>query len=116
MGIDLASLAHSPVPAANTGKVVFADQLGIYGGTIVIDHGLGLFSMYSHLSQLSASVGQVVEKGQIIGATGQTGLAGGDHLHFGIMIHQTFVNPVEWWDGQWVKNNITSKIEAVSKQ
>ena len=99
MGIDLASLAHSPVPAANTGKVVFADQLGIYGGTIVIDHGLGLFSMYSHLSQLSASVGQVVEKGQIIGATGQTGLAGGDHLHFGIMIHQTFVNPVEWWDG-----------------
>ena len=114
MGIDLASMAHSPVPAANSGKVVFSDKLGIYGGTIVIDHGLGLFSMYSHLSHMAASEGQMVTKGEIIGATGQTGLAGGDHLHFGMMIHHTFVNPVEWWDGKWVLNNISSKIEAVS--
>lgn len=114
MGVDLASLANSPVPAANSGKVVFSGKVGIYGGTIVIDHGLGLFSMYSHLSQMTASEGQTVAKGEIIGATGQTGLAGGDHLHFGMMVHHTFVNPVEWWDGQWVKNNITSKIEAVN--
>ena len=115
MGIDLASLAQSPVPVANSGKVVLVDTIGIYGGTIVIDHGLGLFSMYSHLSQMTASEGQMVKKGDIIGATGLTGLAGGDHLHYGIMIHHTFVNPVEWWDPQWVRNNITSKLEAVSK-
>ncbi|WP_054031993.1 M23 family metallopeptidase [Desulfatitalea tepidiphila] len=114
MGIDLASLAQSPVPAANSGKVVFAGTIGIYGGTIVIDHGLGLFSMYSHLSQMTATEGRMVSKGDIIGATGVTGLAGGDHLHYGIMIHHTFVNPMEWWDGQWVRNNITSKLEAVA--
>lgn len=113
MGIDLASVAHSPVPAANSGKVVFSGKIGIYGGTIVIDHGLGLFSMYSHLSQMAASDGQMVAKGEIIGATGQTGLAGGDHLHFGMMVHQTFVNPVEWWDAEWIGNNVTGKIAAL---
>jgi murein DD-endopeptidase MepM/ murein hydrolase activator NlpD len=115
MGIDLASLERAPVPAANTGKVVFSENLGIYGGTVVIDHGMGLFSMYSHLSQMVVSPGQMVRKGDTIGNTGVSGLAGGDHLHYGMLVHQTWVNPIEWWDAQWIRNNISAKIEAVKK-
>ncbi|OIN95704.1 MAG: hypothetical protein AUJ48_02645 [Deltaproteobacteria bacterium CG1_02_45_11] len=115
LGIDLASLTHSPVPAANRGKVVFTDPLGIYGKTIIIDHGFGLFSMYSHLSGIDVQKEQIVSKGEIIGRTGSTGLAGGDHLHFGIFIHNTFVNPIEWWDAVWIKNNITTKIDEFVK-
>jgi len=110
LGIDLASLARSPVPAANTGKVVFSDNLGIYGNTIVIDHGFGLFSMYSHLSERNVQAGQMVSRGEIIARTGSTGLAGGDHLHFSMLVHETFVNPVEWWDSSWIENNVSSKI------
>jgi hypothetical protein len=114
MGVDLASVSQSPVPAANNGKVVFAENLGIYGRTVIIDHGFGLFSMYAHLSQVNAENGQNVSKGDVIGRTGITGLAGGDHLHFGMFIHNTFVNPLEWWDNAWIQNNISSKIETVS--
>ena len=113
LGIDLAAVAHSPVPSSNSGKVVFTGYLGIYGKTVVIDHGFGLFSTYSHLSAFSVEQGQVVSKGETIGRTGSTGLAGGDHLHFGIMVHNTFVNPVEWWDAVWIKNNISTKIGTV---
>ena len=114
LGVDLASSAHSPVPASNGGKVAFAENLGIYGKTVMIDHGFGLFSTYSHLSALDVKQGQMVTKGEIIGRTGSTGMAGGDHLHFGILVHNTFVNPVEWWDSAWIKNNISNKIETVA--
>jgi murein DD-endopeptidase MepM/ murein hydrolase activator NlpD len=115
LGVDLASVAHSPVPASNRGKVVFMDYLGIYGKTIILDHGFGLFSMYSHLSSYNLNVkkDKIVSKGEIIGNTGVTGLAGGDHLHFGMLVHKTFVNPVEWWDAGWIDNNIMSKIRTV---
>jgi murein DD-endopeptidase MepM/ murein hydrolase activator NlpD len=113
LGIDLAAVAHSPVPASGKGKVAFAGYIGIYGKTVIIDHGFGLFSTYSHLSALDVKEGQIVSKDEIIGRTGSTGLAGGDHLHFGILVHNTFVNPVEWWDGIWIKNNIIDKIETV---
>jgi murein DD-endopeptidase MepM/ murein hydrolase activator NlpD len=113
MGVDLASLAHSPVPAANSGIVLFADGLGIYGQTVVLDHGVGLFSMYSHLSQIAVKPGERMEKGQVLGQTGSTGLAGGDHLHFSMIVHDTFVDPIEWWDPAWIKNTITAKLEAV---
>ncbi len=115
MGIDLASVAQSPVFASNTGKVVFAEGLGIYGKTVIIDHGFGLFSMYSHLSSFNVRKDQMVPKGEIIGRTGVTGLAGGDHLHFGMLVHNTFVNPVEWWDASWIKNNISDKIDELVK-
>ncbi len=114
LGIDLASLANSPVPAANSGVVVFAGPLGIYGGTTIIDHGLGLFSMYSHLSFIAVKAGDPIAKGAILGRTGSTGLAGGDHLHFSMLINDTFVNPVEWWDEKWIQNNVLSKIEQVT--
>lgn len=113
LGIDLASLENSPVPAANSGKVVFAGGIGIYGRTIIIDHGFGLFSLYAHLSKIDTAVGQMVAKGDHIGLTGKTGLAGGDHLHFSILVHHTFVNPVEWWDLKWIKDNILTKIDSV---
>jgi murein DD-endopeptidase MepM/ murein hydrolase activator NlpD len=113
LGVDLASLKRSPVPAANNGVIVFADRLGIYGRTVFIDHGFGLFSMYAHLNQIAVKAGQKISKGDILGKTGNTGLAGGDHLHFSILIHDTFVNPVEWWDAAWIKNNISSKIDMV---
>ncbi len=113
LGLDLASVAHSPVPSSNSGKIVFAGYLGIYGKTVVIDHGFGLFSTYSHLSAFDVKQGQVIAKGEVIGRTGSTGLAGGDHLHFGIIVHNTFVNPVEWWDATWIKNNISTKIETI---
>jgi murein DD-endopeptidase MepM/ murein hydrolase activator NlpD len=114
LGLDLASVTHAPVPAANNGIVVFSGLLGIYGRTILIDHGFGLFSMYAHLNRSDVNNGQHVSKGEIIGRTGSTGLAGGDHLHFSILVHRTFVNPIEWWDADWIENNISSKIEAVA--
>jgi hypothetical protein len=114
MGVDLASVARSPVSASNTGKVAFSGYMGIYGKTVIIDHGFGLFSMYSHLSDFSVKKGQMVSKGELIGHTGTTGLAGGDHLHFGMLVHDTFINPVEWWDASWIKNNISGKINTVT--
>ncbi len=111
LGIDLASIRQSPIPAANSGKVVFTGSLGIYGNTIIIDHGLGLFSLYAHLSSFSCDQGQAVTRGDTIGRTGSSGMAGGDHLHFSMLVHNTFVNPVEWWDEKWILNNISGKLE-----
>jgi murein DD-endopeptidase MepM/ murein hydrolase activator NlpD len=106
-GIDLASTAHAPVEAANHGTVVHADALGIYGNTIIIDHGQGIFSSYSHLGTMDVEVGRKVRKGETIGRTDTTGLAGGDHLHFGIFVGREFVNPQEWWDPHWIQDNVT---------
>ena len=113
MGIDLASTSHSPVPAANSGRVAYQGTNGIYGKTVAIDHGFGLFSIYSHLSRIHVKEGDRIEKGDTLGVTGTTGLAGGDHLHFGMMIHHVFVNPIEWWDKSWIHNNITAKIQTI---
>ena len=110
LGFDLAKLAHSPIPASNDGKVVWADDLGIYGNCVVIDHGFGLQSFYGHMSEFLVKKGDMVKKGQIIGKTGETGLAGGDHLHFGMQVDGVQVNSVEWWDPHWVKDRILSKL------
>ena len=106
LGEDLASLVNSPVPAANNGVVVLAEPLGIYGNTVILDHGLGVFSSYSHLSQIDVKVGDKVAKGAVVGKTGTTGLAGGDHLHFAINLQGEFVDPVEWWDAHWLKDQV----------
>ena len=115
LGIDLASTSNAPVKAANSGRVIFAQFVGIFGNTVIIDHGLGLCSLYSHLNEISVNKGDMVKRGDDIGFTGMTGLAGGDHLHFSMIVHNVFVNPVEWWDGSWIKNNITSKIDFVKQ-
>jgi murein DD-endopeptidase MepM/ murein hydrolase activator NlpD len=113
LGIDLASTANAKVTAANGGRVIMAEAVGIFGNSVIIDHGFGLASLYSHLNEITVNKGDEVSKGDVIGMTGLTGLAGGDHLHFSMIVHNVFVNPVEWWDAVWIKNNVTSKIEAV---
>lgn len=113
LGIDLASTGHSPVPAANNGRVALAEYVGIYGKTVILDHGFGLLSMYGHLSRIQVEKDQVVSKGDVIGFTGTTGLAGGDHLHYSMMVGHTFVNPIEWWDPIWIKHNVTDKLETM---
>lgn len=115
MGIDIASTAQAPVGAANAGRVILAEPVGIFGNTVIIDHGFGLASLYSHFSFMAVGVGDMVNKGDVIGNTGVTGLAGGDHLHFSMIVHNVFVNPLEWWDTSWIQNNIISKIDAVKK-
>lgn len=113
LGLDLASNAQADIPAGNRGVVILTEQIGIYGQTVMIDHGYGLFSMYSHMSSTCVKVGQIVERGEIIGKTGLTGLAAGDHLHLSFLIHQTFVNPIEWLDAKWIKDNITDKLLVI---
>jgi murein DD-endopeptidase MepM/ murein hydrolase activator NlpD len=114
LGIDLASTKQAEVHAANRGKVVFADYLGIYGNTIILDHGQGVFTLYSHLSAIDSAVGDLKEKGALIGRTGNTGMAGGDHLHFSVLVNGIFVNPIEWWDKQWLQLNIEDILNAGS--
>jgi murein DD-endopeptidase MepM/ murein hydrolase activator NlpD len=113
LGVDLASVANSPVEASNHGRVIYADRLGIYGLTVVLDHGQGLSSLYGHLSRIDVTPGREVRKGEILGLTGQTGLAGGDHLHFSIMVNGIYVNPIEWWDNKWIEDNVNKKLALV---
>ena len=113
-GYDLASTRAAPIPAANSGRVIFAGDLGIYGDCVLVDHGLGLTSLYAHLSRLDVAVGDRVKKGQTLGLSGATGLAGGDHLHFAILVGNTYVDPLEWWDPKWVHSNVDARIAAAA--
>jgi murein DD-endopeptidase MepM/ murein hydrolase activator NlpD len=110
LGLDLASTEHAPVPAANSGRVIFAGWLTIYGNAVIVDHGYGLVSLYGHMSALDVTPGQVVRKGQRLGTSGSTGLAGGDHLHLEIFIQGKSVDPLEWLDEHWIRDNIGSKL------
>jgi murein DD-endopeptidase MepM/ murein hydrolase activator NlpD len=112
LGFDLASIAGNPVVAANRGKVLFADELGIYGNCVILDHGLGVQSLYAHLSSIEVKAGQMVEKEQVLGRSGMTGLAGGDHLHFTMLVNGHMVNPVEWWDSHWIEDRILRKLRV----
>ena len=100
----------TPIVAANRGKVLFADELGIYGNCVIIDHGMGVQSLYAHLSSIEVKAGQDVEKEQTLGRSGMTGLAGGDHLHFTMLVNGHMVNPVEWWDSHWIEDRILRKL------
>lgn len=113
-GYDLAATARAPITASNDGRVVYSGELGIYGECIVIDHGLGVASLYGHLSQRDAPVGVSVRKDEKLGLSGATGLAGGDHLHFAMLVGETYVDPVEWWDPKWVKSHIEVRLPAPS--
>jgi murein DD-endopeptidase MepM/ murein hydrolase activator NlpD len=110
MGVDLASTQNAPVEAANNGIVLYAGYLGIYGNMVILDHGLGISTHYAHMNSIKVKPGQVVKKGEIIGNTGMTGFAGGDHLHYGMMVGNKFVNPIEWWDPHWIKDNVEGKL------
>ena len=115
LGFDLASLKLAAVPAAAAGRVAFVGALGIYGTTVVLDHGLGLFTLYGHLSSTAMTNGATVARGDTIGKTGDTGLAGGDHLHFSAMIHGIHVDPVEWWDAHWITDHVDARLAEFPK-
>jgi murein DD-endopeptidase MepM/ murein hydrolase activator NlpD len=105
-GYDLAHLNGSKVSASNRGKILFSGDLGIYGNTILIDHGMGITTLYGHLSSIHVSKNMDVMKDQIIGLTGSSGLAGGDHLHYEIRVAGKAVTPKEWMDPNWFKTRI----------
>jgi murein DD-endopeptidase MepM/ murein hydrolase activator NlpD len=110
LGYDLSVTKNDPVEAANSGTVVFTGDLGLYGNAVIIDHGLGLFTLYGHLSSIDVKPGEAIATRQIIGKTGETGFAGGDHLHYGVYLDGVAVLPVEWWDPKWIRDNIDPKI------
>jgi murein DD-endopeptidase MepM/ murein hydrolase activator NlpD len=109
LGFDLAVTANVPIAAAQRGNVLHADYLGIYGNCVIVDHGLGVQSLYAHLSSMEVKPGDKVEKGQTLGRSGMTGLAGGDHLHFTMLVNGQAVNPVEWWDTKWMQDRVFRK-------
>jgi murein DD-endopeptidase MepM/ murein hydrolase activator NlpD len=110
LGFDLAVTAHVPVAAANEGVVLNASWLGIYGNCVIIDHGVGVQSLYGHLQSFDVKVGDKVTRGQTIGRSDSTGLAGGDHLHFTMLVGGRMVNPVEWWDPHWMQDRVDRKL------
>lgn len=110
LGFDLSDVQNAPVIAANDGRVVWASDLGIYGNCIVVDHGYGLQSIYGHLRQIDVKVGDAVKRSQKMGIAGETGLAGGVHVHFSMQIDGVQTNPREWWDEHWIKDRILSKL------
>jgi murein DD-endopeptidase MepM/ murein hydrolase activator NlpD len=114
LGFDLARVVHSPVVAANAGKVLYAAPLGIYGNCVILDHGMGVQSLYGHLSSFTVQAGQTVTKEQELGKSGMTGMAGGDHLHFTMLVNGQMVNPVEWWDAHWIQDRILRKLREAS--
>jgi murein DD-endopeptidase MepM/ murein hydrolase activator NlpD len=116
LGYDLSVTKHYAAEAANSGVVAFVGDLGIYGNTVIIDHGLGLFTLYSHLSSIDVKDGEQIKQRQPLGKTGETGLAVGDHLHFGVYLHGVPILPVEWWDEKWIRDNVQPKIEGRSSE
>lgn len=112
VGFDLSVTKHYPIEASNDGKVVLADYFGIYGNTVIIDHGAGLMSLYGHLSSIDVKPGQMVKRKQAVGKSGETGLAGGDHLHFGMFLHGVPVDPREWWDAKWIQDHVLDRLKS----
>jgi murein DD-endopeptidase MepM/ murein hydrolase activator NlpD len=111
LGYDLAVTQHIGVEASNDGRVVYAAPLGIYGNCIVIDHGYGLQTIYGHLSQINVHEGDMVKQGQVMGLSGQTGMAGGDHIHFAMQLDGIQIDPKEWWDPHWIKDHIAKRVD-----
>jgi hypothetical protein len=114
LGFDLAVTRRIPVLAAHNGIVLHAGDLGIYGNAVLLDHGLGVQSLYAHLSSIDVKTADRVDRGRQLGRSGMTGLAAGDHLHFTMLVGGRAVNPVEWWDPKWMQDRVLRKIrEAV---
>ena len=111
LGYDLAVTQHVGVEASNDGKVVYAAPLGIYGNCVVLDHGYGLQTIYGHLSRIDVHEGDMVKQGQVMGLSGMTGMAGGDHIHFAMQLDGVQIDPKEWWDAHWIKDHIARRVE-----
>jgi murein DD-endopeptidase MepM/ murein hydrolase activator NlpD len=111
LGYDLAVTQHVGVQASNDGKVVYAAPLGIYGNCIVVDHGYGLQTIYGHLSRIDVHEGDIVKQGQVMGLSGMTGMAGGDHIHFAMQLDGVQIDPKEWWDRHWIQDHIAKRVD-----
>jgi murein DD-endopeptidase MepM/ murein hydrolase activator NlpD len=111
LGYDLAVTQHVGVEASNDGRVVYAAPLGIYGNCIVVDHGYGLQTIYGHMSHIEVHVGDLVKRGQIMGQSGMTGMAGGDHIHFAMQLDGVQIDPKEWWDSHWIQDHIAKRVD-----
>ena len=111
LGYDLAVTQHVGVEASNDGRVVYAAPLGIYGNCIVVDHGYGLQTIYGHLSQIAVHEGDMVKRGQVMGTSGQTGMAAGDHIHFAMQLEGIQIDPKEWWDPHWIKDHVAKRVD-----
>ena len=92
LGTDFRAAVGVPIPATNRGKVLYAGDLFYTGWTVIIDHGLDIFSVYGHLSELKTETGSIVNIGDIIGLSGSTGRSSGPHLHWGLKIHGHYVD------------------------
>ena len=114
VGFDLSVVQQYPIESANDGVVIYADYLGIYGNCVLVDHGYGLVSLYGHLSSIDVKPGQSVKKKQALGRSGETGLAAGDHLHFGLFLQGVPINPTEWWDDHWIQDHIALRFKPAS--
>jgi murein DD-endopeptidase MepM/ murein hydrolase activator NlpD len=99
----------------NGGKVVHADYNGLYGNMPMIDHGLGLYTIYGHCSSINVSNGDVISPNTELAHTGTSGYAMGDHLHFGVLVQGVEVRPEEWMDKQWIQLNIYDIIQEAKK-
>jgi murein DD-endopeptidase MepM/ murein hydrolase activator NlpD len=111
LGYDLAVTQHVGVQASNDGKVVYAAPLGIYGNCVVVDHGYGLQTIYGHMSRIDVHEGDTVKQGQVMGLSGMTGMAGGDHIHFAMQLDGVQIDPKEWWDAHWIRDHIARRVE-----
>lgn len=110
LGYDLSVTQHVGVVATNDGRVVYAAPLGIYGNCVVVDHGYGLQSIYGHMSEIDVKEGDMVKRGQVMGKSGMTGLAGGDHIHFSMQLEGVQIDPKEWWDAHWIQDHIAKRV------
>lgn len=115
LGIDWASVKHATIKSTNAGRVIANKYIGIYGNTIIVDHKMGLFSLYAHTSLSKVNVGDEISANQVIAKTGTSGAVLGDHLHFGVLVQGVEVNPIEWMDRNWIKTRITDVLESAKK-
>ena len=111
LGYDLASTQHAGVIASNDGRVVYAAPLGIYGNCVVVDHGYGLQTIYGHMSRIDVKEGDEVKRSQVMGQSGMTGMAGGDHIHFSMQLDGVQIDPKEWWDPHWIKDHVVKRVD-----
>jgi hypothetical protein len=97
-GVDFSAYAGTPVFAPSAGIVALAEPLYVRGGAVILDHGLGIYTGYYHLSEINVTVGQAVHPGELLGGVGTTGLSTGNHLHWDLLVNGVWVDAMDWLD------------------
>ncbi len=115
LGIDLASVGLAEITSNNLARVAYANFNGIYGKMPILYHGLGLYTLYGHCSEINFNANDLVKTDSVIARTGKSGLALGDHLHFGVLVQGIEVRPEEWMDEKWIRLNVKNVIEEAKK-